>query len=105
MGRNIVLRRLDLAPDNPVLLAMKGRLDRALDLVEVRLGEADYFAGAEVTAADVMMVFSLTTMRVFLPLDLTPYPNILAYLRCIGARDAYQRAMRNGDPGMTPLLA
>lgn len=104
MGRNMVLRRLDLAPDNPVLLAMKGRLDRALDLVEARLGDADYFAGAEVTAADVMMVFSLTTMRIFLPLDLTPYPNILAYLQRIGARDAYQRAMRNGDPNMTPLL-
>lgn len=104
MGRNMVLRRLDLAPDNPVLLAMKGRLDRALHWVEARLGEADYFAGSEFTAADIIMVFSLTTMRVFLPLDLTPYPNILKYLQRIGARDAYQRAMRKGDPDMTPLL-
>lgn len=104
MGRNMVLRRLDLAPDNPTLLAMRGRLDRALDLVEARLGEADYFAASQFTAADIIMVFSLTTMRLFLPLDLAPYPSILAYLQRIGCRDAYQRAMRKGDPGVAPLL-
>ena len=105
MGRNMVLRRLRLPPDNPVLLAMQGRLDRALDLVEARLGEAEHFAGREFTAADIMAVFSLTTMRLFLPLDLAPYPHILAYLQRIGARAAYQTAMRKGDPDMTPLLA
>ena len=104
MGRNMVLRRLGLPPDNPVLLAMQGRLDRALDLVEARLGQADHFAGDEFTAADIMAVFSLTTMRLFLPLDLAPYPNILAYLQRIGAHPAYQSAMRKGDPDMTPLL-
>ena len=104
MGRNMVLRRLGLPPDNPVLVAMQGRLDRALDLVEARLGQADHFAGSEFTAADIVTVFSLTTMRLFLPLDLAPYPGILAYLRRIGARPAYGRAMRKGDPDMTPLL-
>ena len=104
MGRNMVLRRLGLQPDNPVLLAMQGRLERAFDVVEARLGEADHFAGREFTAADIMAVFSLTTMRLFLPLDLAPYPNILAYLRRIGARPAYQTAMQKGDPDMTPLL-
>ena len=105
MGRSMILRRLGLAPDNATLLAMTGRLDRALDLVETRLGEADYFAGNEFTAADIVMVFSLTTMRVFMPLDLAPYPNILSYLQRIGAREAYRRAMRKGDPDMVPLLA
>jgi glutathione S-transferase len=104
MGRNMILRRLNLAADNPVLVAMKGRLDRVLDLIEARLGEADYFAGSEFTAADIIMVFSLTTMRVFMPLDLSPYPAILAYLQRIGAREAYRRAMKKGDPEMTPLL-
>ena len=104
MGRNMLLSRLRLPPDNPVLLATQDRLRRALGLVEARLGEADHFAGREFTAADIMAVFSLTTMRVFLPLDLAPYPNILAYLRRIGARPAYRRAMRKGDPDMTPLL-
>ena len=65
MGRSMVLRRLRLPSDNPVQLAMQGRLDRALDLVEARLGEADHFAGREFTAAALMAVFSLTTMRLF----------------------------------------
>ena len=104
MGRNMVLRRLSLPADNPVLLAMQGRLDRALAQVDTRLGEADYLAGPDLTAADIMMVFSLTTMRIFLPLDLAPYPGILAYLQRIGARPAYQAAMHKGDPDLTPML-
>jgi len=104
MGRNMILGRLNLPPDNPVLRAMKARLDLALGLVEARLAKADYFAGREFTTADIMIVFSLTTMRHFLPLDLKPYPAILAYLQRIGKRDAYRRAMAKGDPGLEPLL-
>jgi glutathione S-transferase len=104
MGRNMILGRLDLPADNPVLRAMKGRLDLALGLVEQRLAQAEWFSGKDFTIADVMIVFSLTTMRLFLPLDLTPYPAILAYLQRVGKRDAYRRAMAKGDPGMEPLL-
>ena len=105
MGRSMTLRRLSLAETDPTLIATKGRLDRAINFVELRLGSHPYFAGNEFTAADIMMVFSLTTMRIFLPYDLAPCPNILAYLRRIGEREAYQAAMRKGDPDMTPLLA
>lgn len=104
MGRNMLLRRLDLAPDNPVLVSTVSRLDRALDLVEARLGETRHLAGDIFTAADIMIVFSLTTMRYFLPLDLARYPHIRAYLCRIGAREAYRRAMQKGDPDMTLLL-
>lgn len=104
MGRNMILRRLDLPEDNPTLIGTKGRLDRVLELVETRLRDADYLAGQEFTAADIMIVFSLTTMRIFMPLDLTPYAHIRAYLRRIGDRAAYRRAMQKGDPDMVPLL-
>lgn len=104
MGRNMILGRLNLPDDDAMRIAMKRRLDRTLDHVEARLGEADHFAGDGFTAADIMMVFSLTTMRYFLPLDLAPFPRILAYLRRIGERDAYRRAMKKGDPGMALLL-
>ena len=87
-----------------MLLDLQARLSRALDFLNRRLGEADYLAGSELTAADIMIVFSLTTMRTFTSYVLTPYPHILAYLGRIGAREAYQRAMRKGDPGMTPVL-
>jgi glutathione S-transferase len=104
MGRNMILHRAGLAEDNPIRLAMKERLERALNFVEARLSKVEYFAGNEFAAADIIMVFSLTTMRYFLPVDLTPYPNILTYLRRIGERAAYKRAMQKGDPNMTPLL-
>ena len=84
--------------------AVVARLERALSVVEARLGGAPYLAGAEFTAADIMSVFSLTTMRLFMPVDLAPCPAILAYLQRIGAREAYRRAMRKGDPDMVPLL-
>jgi glutathione S-transferase len=104
MGRLMILNRLKLAPDNPMLMATQGRVDRAFDLVNARTGEADYLAGKEFTAADIMMGFSLTTMRYFQPYDLKRCPNVVKYLARIGARPAYRRAMEKGDPGMALLL-
>ena len=46
----------------------------------------------------------MSTMRVFLPLDISPYANILAYLQRIGGRQAYQMAMKKSDRDMAPLL-
>jgi glutathione S-transferase len=104
LGRNMLLGRLRLVEDNPILRAMKGRLDLALGLLEARLDKVAYLAGNEFTTADIMTVFSLTTMRLFLPFDLAPYPGTLAYLQRIAKRDAYRRAMQKGDPDMAPLL-
>jgi glutathione S-transferase len=103
-GRNMALRWAGLPPDNPVVRGMQARLDRALAMLEGRLGEATWLAGDEFTAADIMSVFSLTTMRLFMPVDLAPYPNILAYLQRIGAREGYRRAMQKGDPDFAPML-
>jgi glutathione S-transferase len=104
MGRNMILNRLNLAADNPILTGTKARVDRAFDLVDARTREAEYLAGSDFTAADIMMGFSLTTMRYFLPYDLARCPNIVGYLARIGARPAYRRAMQKGDPGMALLL-
>ena len=105
MGRNMLLRRLKLAENEPTLVMTKNRLDRVLELVDTRLRDAVYLAGSEFTAADVMIVFSLTTMRLFYPLDLGPYVHIKAYLHRIGERAAYQSAMHKGDPDLVPLLS
>jgi glutathione S-transferase len=104
MGRNMLVGRLNLQADHPMAVAMRGRLRLALELMEARLAEATWLAGEEFTAADIMTVFSLTTMRNFSPVDLSPYPNILAYLQRVAARPAYQSAMAKGDPGMPLLL-
>jgi glutathione S-transferase len=62
IGRLMMVGRAGLAADHPVQMAVQGRLDRVLALVEARLGEAEYLAGSEFTAADIMSVFSLTTV-------------------------------------------
>jgi glutathione S-transferase len=105
LGRLMILNRLKLADDNPILLSTRARVDRAFDLVEARTKAAEYLAGSEFTTADIMMGFSLTTMRYFQPYELSRCPNIVAYLARIGARSAYRRAMEKGDPGMALLLS
>jgi glutathione S-transferase len=90
--------------ESPRARMMRERAETTWTLMEARLGQSPYFAGDELTAADIMLVFGLTTMRAFAPRDLAPYPNIRAYLQRIGARPAYQRAMAKGDPKMTPML-
>jgi glutathione S-transferase len=102
-ARLMVVSRCALAADHPVLAAAQERLARALTLFDARVAQNEYLAG-ELTAADIMSVFSLTTMRLFQPFDLAPYPGILAYLQRIGARPGYQRAMAKGDPDLKPLL-
>jgi glutathione S-transferase len=105
MGRSMIVGRCGLALGSPMLTSVQERLDRVLALLEARLAQNEYLAGSEFTAADIMSVFSLTTMRLFYPFDLAPHPNILAYLKRIGARPAYQRAMAKGDPDLTPMLS
>jgi glutathione S-transferase len=104
LGRMMYLERVDPSEKNAPLQAAKERLALVFSTVETRLGEAPYFAGAELSAADIMSVFSLTTMRLFRATDLSGYPNILAYLQRIGARAGYQRAMAKAEPGFVPLL-
>jgi len=104
MGRLMMVSRTKVPEGDPVLSGVQGRLRLVLELMEARLGKVPYLAGDEFTAADIMSVFSLTTMRLFQPLDLAPYANILAYLQRIGTRPAYRRAMAKGDPALTPML-
>ena len=94
-----------MAGDNPQAAQLfGGRYELAYRLSEARLGETPYFAGSEFTAADIMMVFSLTTMRAVAGRSLDSLPNLRTYLQRIGERPAYRRAMSKGDPDMKPAL-
>ena len=73
-------------------------------IVEKRLGEADYFGGSQFTTADIMMGFQLTTSRAMSGMGIEGMPNLQAYLKRIGERPAYQRAMAKAEPGMPPKL-
>lgn len=92
------------ADDAARMEALRRRIDVGFDLVEARLGAVPYFAGADFSLADIMMVFPLTTMRHFSPRDYAAFPAIRAYLARIGARPAYRAAMAKGDPDMPLLL-
>jgi glutathione S-transferase len=100
----MVVSFVGAAGDHPAMRFVNDRSQRAYAQVEARLGQAPFFAGEDLTAADIMMVFTLTTLRAFSPHDFGEAPNTLAYLKRIGERPAYQRAIAKGDPGMRPLL-
>jgi glutathione S-transferase len=102
--RLMTVNRAGLPADHALPASVQLRLDRILRLVDARVRDSTYLAGADFSAADIMSVFSLTTMRLFQPIDLSPYPGILAYLQRIGARPAYRRAMAKGDPDLVPML-
>lgn len=87
--------------ENPFV---KDRAQRAWSMIEQRLGEAPFFGGRNLTTADIMMVYCLTTSRAFRGTKLDAFPNIKTYLARIGERPAYQRAMAKAEPGMTPML-
>ena len=94
----LVLSRVPEAAGSPVTARISERLRQMLRFVNTELGSGPWFAGAEFTAADVMMAFPFTTMRHFLDIDTAPYPNILAYLQRIELRPAYLRAMVLAGP-------
>lgn len=91
--------------NNPAALFVGDRSRRAWEMVEQRLGEAPFFGGRNLTTADIMMVYCLTTARGFRGnMSLDGSPNLKAYLQRIGARPAYQAAMAKAEPGMAPML-
>ena len=89
-----------------VLLYVDLRMRReGLDLTLRGAAQNHSLAGDEFTAADIIMGFPLTTMRAFAGRDLSANPNIRAYLARVGARPAFQRAAKKGDPDLVPLLS
>ncbi|GAD94837.1 conserved hypothetical protein [Paecilomyces variotii No. 5] len=104
LGRSMMIRLGNIPDDNPLVKIGNERLKRGLSALDTCLSSNDWLAGDEFTAADVMIVFSLTTMRYFYPYSLREYPGIGRYLQRIGRREAYQRAMRIGDPQLVPAL-
>jgi glutathione S-transferase len=89
----LVLSRVPEGSASPAGTRVLARMQQMLAYIDAELRNGPYFAGEIFTAADVMMLFPFTTMRQFLNYDLSPHANILAYLKRIEARPAYQKAM------------
>ncbi len=103
-SRNMFMRMAKVPADNPIMQACVGRREHAVRLLDDRSKENEWLAGKEFTAADIMTVVSLTTLRLFMPYSLEPYPHVLRWLERVGEREGYRRAMGKGDPGLEPLL-
>lgn len=83
---------------HPSVKMAASKLDLELAYYDEHLQQNEWLAGTEFTAADVMTVFGFTTMRCFIPLDLSKYEGILGWLKRVAGREAYVRAMEKGDP-------
>ncbi len=95
---NMMLNMAQVADDAPVWRFANGRTTAAYQQIDARLSTTQYLAGDTFTAADIMMLFPLSTMGAFFARDLTPYPNIAPYVARLKARPAYQRAMAKAEP-------
>jgi glutathione S-transferase len=73
------------------------QLKAHFDYWEAELGRAEWFAGAEFSAADIMMSFPIEAAA-----DragaLAGRPRLKAFLEKIHARPAYRRALEKGGP-------
>ena len=72
-------------------------MNRMLDFMEAELGRSDWFAGREITGADIMVSFPLEAAAQRAGLNQSR-PKLMAFLERIHARPAYRRALERGGP-------
>lgn len=85
--------------DSTVANSAARREKAYFDFIEQRLTEVPYLAGEEFSCADIMIMFSLTTLPLFSGANVPLRPNTQAYVARISQRPAYQKAMAIAGPG------
>jgi len=98
--KQMLLTSGGVSQEHAVRGSLKRTQARLLAVVDARLDESKFLAGEQLTAADCMMVYTLSTHRRYSPFSLKGYDHILRYLKTVGEREAYRRAIAKGDPGM-----
>lgn len=104
MMSSLFMKFTGLPADNPAQGMIEMRRDRLIKHYEDRLSRVPYLAGEEFTAADTMTLYCFSTNRYFFNFSLKRYPGIVAWMQRCGGREAYQRAMKKGDPNMVVAL-
>lgn len=92
----LVLGRIPLM-GKPAIKRIQPMIDVHLDYVESELAQRPWFAGSEMTAADVMMSFPIEAARSRAGLD-SSRPATIAWLDKVHSRPAYQAALAKGGP-------
>ena len=72
------------------------QIERQLDLMEAELGRSAWFAGPEISGADILMSFPVEAAAS--RNGLGSRPRLAEWLKTIHARPAYQRALQEGGP-------
>ncbi|KAI3318465.1 putative glutathione S-transferase [Xylariaceae sp. AK1471] len=104
LSRVMVLKLCNVNPEEWHAQRHFKHLVKFLQFMDKHLSANEWLAGSDFTAADIMNVFPLTTMRTFSGLDLSEYPNILDYLKRCSERDGYKRARAKGDPDLELMI-
>ena len=78
-------------------LIVRPNLKRQLDFMEAELGRNTWFAGEQLTGADIMMSFPLEAAAQRAGLNASR-PRLMAFLQRIHARPAYKLALKRGGP-------
>lgn len=94
---------LGTQPAGPDAERVKSLIQRREDgyyrFLEQRLGEVPYLAGQELSCADIMSMFNLTSMPLFGGRGIDGMPYTQAYVQRVTARPAYIKAMSIAGPG------
>ena len=80
----------------PLWPRIDGEIKSHLDYMEASLTGREFFVGATLTGADIMLSFVVEIAMARGGLD--TYPNLAAFAARIHARPAYQRALEQGGP-------
>ncbi len=104
----LVFDKIETAPMpffvKPIAKAISGKTKRSfiepqirqhLDYLEAELAKSPWFAGDELTGADIQLSFPLEAAAARGGLDASR-PRLMAFLKAIHARPAYQRAIARG---------
>ena len=67
--------------------------ERLLGVLDARLADHEYLAGANFTIADIINFTWANAGRSFLGLDYAPYPNLVRWLDQLAARPAFVKAL------------
>lgn len=86
------------AEENIFVTSSRDRIRRYYNQLEQRLGESEYLAGPEFTAADIQNMFAFNTMPRFGGPGISHLKNLSAYVDRVSARPAYRKAMAIAGP-------
>ncbi|GIZ42813.1 hypothetical protein CKM354_000606700 [Cercospora kikuchii] len=106
IGRIMALNFAGIKRDsgNPLFERFDAKIQQVYGMLNKRVKEVPWLAGEEFTAADMMMIWSLTGMREFVPSDLSAYPDLLKYMKKVVDRPAYRKYLEKGDPDIAEYV-